>query len=389
MVARISKKWLILVLLTIPHLKPGYFEVVPWLDTSFNFLRILSLCLILAYAWITNLKISSITVVIIATQIYMLANTYLHHADVFGALKATFSIISMSILYDMFCDDKDNFVSSQLFCYELLIYANLLSELFFPNGLYTNASNKNWFLGYYNTHILYFIPGMVFSALNYLKTRKTFRSLVLIIAILLSTVLVWSGGSIVAISAMLLCFILFRRNTHMFNYFNYWLIQPIFFIGLLNNALLYQFKWFIDGWLHKWRSMTGRINVWNIELSRVKDEWLFGNGIETNLDRIKEYQGRWWAIHAHNLILELIHRGGMVYLFLFVVTVIMAGRKMWPNKDNIAIMILSIGFLGWSLRCTVDPYLFAMWIALFVLAYRSDSLFVDKTTEAPEKERIT
>ena len=38
----ISKKTLIIVLLTIPHLKPGYMEFVPMLDSLFNILRIVS-----------------------------------------------------------------------------------------------------------------------------------------------------------------------------------------------------------------------------------------------------------------------------------------------------------------------------------------------------------
>ena len=369
----VPKNWILVFLLTLPHLKPSSLELIHSWDLIFNVWRIASLVIVVGLYAINKYHASKITYVIFVMEAYILLNTYIQHQDTYSCLKSVYSVISMVLIYEAFGKDKKIFIGAQLACYELLIYINLISEILYPKGMYRTTTQKNWFLGYYNSHIIYFVPGIIFALLYAIEVGSMLRAILLIGAIIVSAIRVWSGGSIITIAVVLLTYVFLCNYTMIFNYYTYWLIQPVFFIVVMVNKRVDLFRWLIGDALGKWESIRGRMIVWNIELNNLSKYLLFGNGIEYKSDRIKSYLGMRWAVHAHNLVLELLHQGGLIYLMFLIVIILMAGHKLSENRNSLYVKILSIGFLGWSIRCTVDPCFYAMWIALFVLAYKCNA----------------
>ena len=371
-----SKKWLLIVALTIPNLKHGYLDYCQSIDLILNVWKIIAFVVTIYYFHKMQSGISKITLFIIIMECYLLADTYVQNANTYACASTAFSVICLSLVYEVFCGDGQLFIDAQLFCYEVLIYLNLISEIVYPHGMYKNISYKNWFLGYYNTHMMFFLPALVFAFLKKDKIRLFF----LYVAVVISSVLVWAGGSIMTLFALTIIYFL-SSNTYIFNYFTYWLIQPLFFILVVQLGMIERLKWIIGDLLGKWSSLQGRIRVWNTELSRLNKYWLFGKGIEHSGTRIKSYYGYSWAVHAHNLVLEILHVGGLFYLIIFTVIIVATGIKLWPHRDSYEVRIISLGFLGWSIRSTVDPYLFATWMVLFVLAFRIEELRLENNSE--------
>lgn len=192
--------WCALVLLTLPHLNPRYFDQLPKVELILNAWRLASFLVIILVTAIKR-RLSLIVLLISLQQLYLMAITFLNRGNVFSAATSAFSILSIAMLYNYAYKKGNIFLSSQLFCFELAIYINLLTEIIYPEGMwYTNASTslfshgKNWFLGYYNNHSQFFIPALLIAMLYKEHTRKKLRTYTLISATWLSAIIAKSGG---------------------------------------------------------------------------------------------------------------------------------------------------------------------------------------------------
>ena len=154
--------WLLLVFLTLPHMKPAYLARIPVVDLIFDVLRGASFLIIVFWFVVKRKPISIVIVLVAAWRVSLVYSTLIHEGEVYGTIVGSFSILSVMMLYDAAYNNKQQlFLSAQLFCFELVIYINLLTELLFPDGLYTDVSTivhtTNWFIGYYNNHSQFFL----------------------------------------------------------------------------------------------------------------------------------------------------------------------------------------------------------------------------------------
>lgn len=353
--------------LTFPHLKPGYFEQFQVLDTLTDMWRLVSFGIIMIWYFLFRKKISKLILIFVFMEGYLVANTLMFHGNVKSSMVNAFSVLSIVLLYDMVEDRKEAFIESQLFCFELVIYINLLTEFLFPGGLYRTVQySRNWFLGYYNTHTRYFLPALMFAFLYKNYSGKKARAYALTAAIFMSAFRVWSGGIVVTLLLISIVYLLLKNRTAVFNYYSYWLIQPVFFVLVIVLKMQNLFRWLIDDFLGKWNSLEARVAVWNVEFGLILKSFLVGYGIQYDEIRRRYYI---WAVHSHNQLLEILHQGGMIYLLFWIGIIIMAGKKLWMYKDTESVKVISIAFLGWSIHSLVEPYTSAFLMGLFVIAY--------------------
>lgn len=375
-----ERQWkheLAIVLLTLPHLKTGFFEQFGALDALIDLWRIVSFVIVFVWYFFIRRKISKIMMMFCIMECYLLINTILRQGDIYSCAKSVFSVLGIALLYDMLEDFKDEFLKAQLFCFEIVIYINLFTEIAFPDGLYQGTMySANWFLGYYNTHTRYFLPALMIAYIYMNYSGKRVRTYFLTAAVFLSALLVWSGGTIVALGIMAIIYTFFKNRTTIFNFYNYWMIHVIFFILVIMMKLQNYLRWLIDGLLGKWGSLTGRMLVWQAGLELVKKSFLFGYGVEYDEIRRKHF---FWAIHSHNQLLEILCQGGIIYLFLMISIIVMVGRHLKKYKNNEIVKVISIAFLGWCIHSLVEPYTTAFLMGMFIIAYHSDSYIIRQT----------
>jgi len=372
-------KTLVAFLFTFPFLKPTYFMAFDQYDDIFNALRIASFSIITAYYFVIRRKSSPIAILIVLMHVFVLANTYLQGGDVYTCAKDSFPIVAIILLYDILINDSvDAFINSQLLCFEIVVYINLLTQIRYPGGMlvlkgaFHSVSNKWWFLGYYNTYTPYFIPAVVFALLYCHRTGLYIRTTGLISAVVISSLLAKSGGNTLAIIIMVGTYLIFSRWTIVFNYINYWLMQVGFYIVIIIMNAQSKFSWLLNDILNKSSSLKGRMRLWKRTINILKNSPWIGYGTRSGLYRVHENRVGTWAIYAHNLILELVYQGGLIYLGMFVVLIIMAGNKIMGQKEDNAVKIISIGFLGWSVQSFVEAYRTPFLFGLFILAYYFD-----------------
>lgn len=370
------KLWTWLVLLTLPHFNPGYLNQIQVTEMIIDVERVCSFILIFFWGILIKRKISMVTILIALQQMFLFSRTILLGGASKECVVSMFSILSIVLLYDIAQEQRKIFIASQMFCFELMIYINLLSQILFPKTMYISTNglfvgNKNWFLGYYNHFSQYYIPALMFAYLYENETGKRIRTKVLTIAIFLSAILAWSGGVLVALFGMGCVYLFFRNRTAIFNYYNYWLTHFIFFIFFIVLKIQNLFKWLIEGILGKWNSFEMRMILWDRCMRLISANFLLGYGIEADWIR-KLKVGLYWAMHAHNQLLEILYQGGITNLALFTIIIVVAGKKIYKKQYTERSKIISIAFLGWSLHALVEPLMTTFLMGMFVIAYHSE-----------------
>lgn len=386
--------WLLLVFLTLPHMKPAYLSRIPAVDLIIDILRGASFLIIVLWYVIKRKSVSLVIILVAVWQAFLVYSTLVHAGEVYNSIVSAFSILSVMLLYDTaYNSEKNTFLSAQLFCFELAIYINLLTEILYPKGLYTSVSSvvhtENWFIGYYNNHTQYFIPALMFAWLYWARIRKVLRPFLLTAAIFVSAILVWSGGVLLSLLCMTLVFLFFKNRTKLLNYYTYWLMHIVFFVGVYVLHIHEWFDWLLVGILGKLSSLTFRIDLWERTLKLIVKSPIIGHGVQSSITRASEVY-LVHGVHAHNMLLEQLYQGGVIGLILWVIIVIVAGRKLMKYGYTLESKIISTAFLGWCVATLVEPFTTPFLMGMFVIAYRSnrgETLAKDCTTAESHREK--
>lgn len=385
LIIHISKKktllWLWMVFLTLPHMKTPYLNQIPIADSVINIWRLVTFGIIMVQLLFVKRKASLISALLIAQQMFLLLVTVINGQEVYACVLSVFSVISVVLFYDYNAYDREVFLSSQLFCFELMIYINLVTELLYPNGMYVlNSSlfraDRNWFLGFYNNHTQYYIPALMFAWLYYKSTGKKLRTFALTAGIFVSAFIVWSGGVLTALFGMAFAYIFLKNHTRLFHYYTYWLVHLAFFLFVIVMKLQNLFRWLIDDILGKWGSLMARMELWTRVRKQILEAPLIGHGIVDGTVRELK-SGFNWAMHAHNLLLEILYQGGVINLILWTIIVIAGGVAVYQNRNTMESKIIAIGFLGWCIATLVEPFTTPFLMGMFVIAYYSNRNVTD------------
>lgn len=362
----------------LPHLKTDYLNGSPLWDTIFNIGRITSFTLILGHCIFIKKKVSKVVLWIAFIKLTVLFITIIKNGEIYLCILDTFSTISIAMICDVGSKNKEIFYSAVLFCFEIFIYINLLTEfLYYPDGMYISqygqfVARSNYFLGFYNNHTKYFIPALLFAFLYMYYTGKRLRTYCLTLAIYISAILVWSGGVILSLIAMAIAYAFSKNRRKVFNYYQYWMMHILFFIFIILFKIQYLFQWLIDGILGKWNSLMGRMTLWNVQMKLIAKSLWIGHGRQSALFRGYECN-IYWGGHAHNMLLEILYQGGLLYLILFTILIVVAGKALYKCHDEKKLRIIETAFCGWCVNCLVEPFWTPFLMCMFVIAYQEGS----------------
>lgn len=82
----------------------------------------------------------------------------------------------------------------------------------------------------------------------------------------------------------------------------------MFFLSIVVFKVQNLFIWLVDGILGKWGSLLARIDIWERTLRLISERPILGHGAVYSFVRAKELHLGWGAVHAHNLMLEILYQ---------------------------------------------------------------------------------
>ena len=290
----------------------------------------------------------------IALGLWVAMDGFLFHdgGDVTAQVFAPIYVITIIAYFCLVERDpcqRDLVVRGYWLPYALLVVANLVSIVLFPDGLYSRESvsggsvDAYWLLGHKNRIYGYYLCFLFLTLILPIEKRFARPLRVVSIGIVgLSLALAPSGTGVICYGVF--CAMYFTRlyKSRLFN----WKTIVLTYVGLFCVIMFTRDSEMIAAWtdsMGKDITFTGRTFIWDAHMDMIPDHWWLGHGWlpgETRADLVPEAFG---AVEAHNTILELLFDYGMPGLLLWSTLIVAAFVKM--NKSCSCKEIGSMGML--------------------------------------------
>ena len=361
-------------LLIFPFLEPLLFKEYFRIDLIFSVYKVFSFFIIL-FLYIEMNNFSKLDIAIFFNEIILLVITLYNNGDIIKMAGPMISRLSFVMLTEV-AIRKINIdfieITYKICC--IYMYINFITVIFFPDGV---IKPDNWtpvyFLGIDNRFIFTLFPLIVFSLIvSLVKYNKiTFYVYFIIFLVLIMFLYLWSIGAALGI-ILLIFYLIFIYPTKLNKKINYnILIVTIIILNLLTVYFQIQnyFSYFIVEILKKDITLSGRTILWNQIMEIIKNNFIFGIGIISNMELHKIFNVP--LTHPHNLFLNIIYQGGVVSLIIYLYILKLIGIKLnecrYLNIKLYGILSISIFIILFlSIVDTIDEGIIYM---IYVIGY--------------------
>lgn len=273
-----------------------------------------------------------------------------------------------------------NTINSIYYALYVMIMINFATIIIFPTGMYSGSYNNNWFLGYDNTHIFWFVSAIAMGVVKKkLIHNNNFQSILFVLLLLIisySVLFCFSANSVIGyiIIIIYLLFFKFLKNKKYLNSKNYFIVTFLTFFSIVIFRVQNVFSWLIVGILKKDLTFTNRTTVWDNAIKWIIKKPLLGSGIESNEIVISKLNGVHF-VHAHDTYLDVLYKGGILSMIPFLLLIFFASKKLYEYKDYNVIKVLSIILFSCLIMMIFESreFSFGLYIIL-VLAFNCDIL---------------
>lgn len=358
-------------------IKPDSLEYLgfSWLNYILVFVDFFMIIILSGMVILKKYKVSHISKILIYMNLCVLLSTIIMSSDIISYIKIAGPIIALSLLIDYSMQkNPEIFFKSFIFLIFTLYLINLITIfIYYPNGMYQMqlTSDGLYFMGYDNGMIYNLLPLCGMSLLySYAKYNKLISkvSIISILLTLISVLYVKSGSGIIQIIVFIII-LLFINNKIMKKIIN----PHTFFVSFLGLTILIvffriqnYFSWLFVDILGKDLTFTGRTQLWDYTIPIIINNILIGVGI-TGGRPIIGINGHSYP-HPHCLILDILYKGGLLYLSSFFLLLHIFSKKYYKSQNdkikNI-ILITIFAFLVGEIVNSV-PYKIFFW-GFFVL----------------------
>ena len=342
---RINKKCVFLFILLLLSTNLEIFNyagnhVLELLEEIFRILALASA----GFWWVMKRKrtISPIFIMFIIMLIWLLFSTMINHGNFYGFLVTYIPPILFSgFIVENMKDDLVNFIKTSMFLGEVLCYANFLTVLLFPDGLYSTYTNsflwystKNWLLGNRNIFISYLLFFNFIAFLHRCLGGSRLREWGIHIISLFSVLLVKSATSTIGLVVLIAMFFLIKTEKIKFHVYMLATINVLMFFGIVVFRIQYMFSFIIEDLLGKSLSFSGRTLLWDSVERLIVAQPIYGYGVPKP-GFFQYLLGISFAGHAHNLILNYLCRGGMVYLGMYLFLLYLIYHQLFKAQNRV------------------------------------------------------
>lgn len=381
-------------LLLLPFFKPAYVgNVLHSVNKIYNVLQICSILII----FLLYLKRGKCSKFVIAISIYegaLLFITFLRGANIQESFINMLQVIAICMIIEYgLSKNKKELISALLAIFEILIYINFITLILYPKGMYINSISgvrSNWFLGYDNSHVTYFIVGIVLSFINATlhQSKWKVRTWCLIIICTLSVIIRFSGTTVLGFFIFIMYFLFVDKlyKIKCLNMKNYVIFFVIAFLIIVVFRFQEVFSYVIVDVLKKDLTFSGRTMIWDNVIKYIEQKPLLGFGIENTLVRIEKYKYI-EAVNAHNIVLEIMYQSGVCGLAIYSYVIGIITKKLSAIKENKVVGFISIAIFVLLTMMIVEVYNLVILIVLYCLAYNIEKIVEPKIGEKFEKSK--
>jgi len=134
--------------------------------------------------------------------------------------------------------------------------------------------------------------------------------------------------------------------------------------------------WFIEDVLGKDLTFTDRARIWLEALAMIVESPWVGYGVRD----VEWFNHHFDVLTAHNFILTMLLKGGVILLTIFIAIVGVAVKSANQNKTPV-VNVLQFGCCSLLLMMTMETYSMLLIFFLIFLNYFSNTLYLEETTD--------
>ena len=272
----------------------------------------------------------------------MFFTTVFSGGSIYEYMKSNFASLVLCLMFDIWLTKSPETLIDGFSILELLVYANFITVLLFPKGMYqTDLYSANWLLGYKNYQIRTILPIICMALIrSYWKWGKiAFRAWMLLACSACTFVLVDSATALVGYTLFLVLLMLYHSKEKtippIINLTNGIIVSAVILIGIVFFNIQTFMSFLIENILGKSLTFSGRLPVWKMSILYFLKKPILGYGYLSGDEYEQMYNSILWAAHPHNYILYILLTGG---LLLGIITII----GYWMANQNINRNIKSI-----------------------------------------------
>lgn len=340
---KISTEDILWFLILIFYFESQYLARFSILSTLYTGGKLLSIGFILFH--IRKFHFNSIMAVIFLEEVALWISTLLAGALMMSVSTQVISVTAFIIVIDiMLKEDTKRCIRILYTIMALLIYINVLSMLFFPNGLYTVTgvvgTRKYYFLGHQNSLGLYATIAIALGEFRLeIEDEDKFnlsRLIFLEIVSLFYILRVWSVISLLSVAGIIAITFFNRLNKKGWHLSLVWslvfnAVIFIVFVALQNFEMISSF---LEEVLNREATLSGRTTVWAIALKYFLNNPIWGVG-----------QGKGYEIFGfattHNRYVNTIFTGGLIGISLLVILLVAICRRLKNSKESMTKILIA------------------------------------------------
>ena len=349
-------------LLFIPFVEPLYFTQFVLIDTIFLYWKLASIAIII-FVWGLCGKIDKVLGSLAAFLLLDCIVTTINEGNTSQMYINAVTLFAMAIMF-MTVAKKGSykFVKVVSTVFEILIIANFLTIVIYPDGLYNFSSvNHHYLLGSRNVMMRTIFPGICFSIIrSKIETNKlSIRTIIVMIVAGVSLVLVWSATALVAYFLFCFFIVLFQKKgtPKWFTVKTCYLLVIVIFIAIVVLQLQNLFSFIIVDILHKDTTFTGRTILWVAGMYNIARSPFVGYGLESletiaaKLYKYSQYDS------CHNFILDILYQNGIIGFALLLVLFISTEKKVDQCLSEKYKTIFTLFIFAYAIMINFEPFI--------------------------------
>ena len=355
-------------------------------DYVYKLIKIICTVAVFLY-YISEVKKTNFMLLVTSLQLIGLVSTIINKGAIFRYVGPSLTILTMVMIVELLLENKQLIETLKVInWYFLTVYIINVVSVILIDFIDNSAFGGVYFLGIDNRFIFTFLPWVVSEGIVALYYGNKLSKRWIIIVCLCEGILLYKF-SVAAMFAFMLfiAFYLFRKyitsDISIWMLFGYLLLNIFVVIIRVQNIFAPLLQK-----LGKDITFAGRTYFWDAILRDWKHFFIIGGGMQSvQADKMYFYNSTapfylpfCKVMHAHNYLMTLFYRGGIISITIFIIILYLAMKKLKENSGCLYSGLLLSAMIVFFVTAIFDTTDFALLYFIIALSYYVSKIEIKK-----------
>ncbi len=355
-------------------------------DYVYKLIKIICTVAVFLY-YISEVKKTNFMLLVTSLQLIGLVSTIINKGAIFRYVGPSLTILTMVMIVELLLENKQLIETLKVInWYFLTVYIINVVSIILIDFIDNSAFGGVYFLGIDNRFIFTFLPWVVSEGIVALYYGNKLSKRWIIIVCLCEGILLYKF-SVAAMFAFMIfiAFYLFRKyitsDISIWMLFGYLLLNIFVVIIRVQNIFAPLLQK-----LGKDITFAGRTYFWDAILRDWKHFFIIGGGMQSvQADKMYFYNSTapfylpfCKVMHAHNYLMTLFYRGGIISITIFIIILYLAMKKLKENSGCLYSGLLLSAMIVFFVTAIFDTTDFALLYFIIALSYYVNKIEIKK-----------